>query len=343
MSDKHTPWSRSRHRAGLSADQFGSLDPRVQRTATNRPFQDRSGVAGPLESVRLLGSAAQEPGAGDGTRIADTEAAGDRGPAGFVPSGPSGSGEENAYAADGPQPESGLPDNGPAEYGYQEYAPEGYEEYAPEGYQEYAPEGYEGSVPRTVPDPAAPADYPAYPAFPRPETVRSGAYRQPPADPSDNAWPVPETEALELLPVGGHALLGLCIGLAVLLAVAFFYMGRTSGTNQAAAPTAATVVSTISPSRTEDPAAESPDIGAGFAWGKVLTNDGRTLTIKSEINHSVIVVHADEHTKVYVLVATTIEAIAVGAPILVYGRKHADESISADTITGVSLRALGSG
>ncbi|NUP25560.1 MAG: hypothetical protein HOQ44_02525 [Nocardia sp.] len=333
MSDKHTPWSRSRHRPGLSADQFGSLDPRVQRTATNRPFQDRSGVAGPLESVRLLGSAAQE--SGDGARNADTEAAG-ADPAGFVPSGTPGSGEENTYAADGSRQESGVPDHA-AEYGY--------EGYAPAGYEEYATAGHEGSA-ASVPDPAASAAYPAYPPFPGPETVRSGAYRQPPVDPrdpSDNAWPVPETEALELLPVGGHALLGLCIGLAVLLAVAFFYMGRTSGSNQAAAPTAATVVSTMSPSRTGDPAAESPDIGAGFAWGKVLTNDGSTLTIKSEINHSVIVVHADAHTKVYVLVATTIEAIAVGAPILVYGRKHADGSISADTITGVSLRALGSG
>jgi hypothetical protein len=141
--------------------------------------------------------------------------------------------------------------------------------------------------------------------------------------------------------VGGHALLGLCLGMAVLLAVGFFYLGRTTDSDQAAAPTSAIAASTMAPRETETPAAKSPDIGAGFAWGKVLTNDGRTLTIKSEINHSEIVVHTDDHTKIYVLIATTIEAIAEGAPIMIYGRKHADGSIFADTITGVSLRALG--
>ncbi|MGW5385035.1 hypothetical protein [Nocardia sp. NPDC003963] len=162
--------------------------------------------------------------------------------------------------------------------------------------------------------------------------------------PADTTWSVPEAEALELLPTNGHALLGLCIGVVVLLAVGFFYLGRTSGPDYAAAPTAATAVSTMTPRETAVPApAESPDIGTGFAWGKVLTNDGSTLTIKSEINHSEIVVHTDEHTKVYVLVASTIEAIAEGAPIVVYGRKHEDGSIFADSIAGVSLRALGSG
>ncbi|WP_063060956.1 hypothetical protein [Nocardia sienata] len=129
--------------------------------------------------------------------------------------------------------------------------------------------------------------------------------------------------------------------MAVLLAVTFFYLGRTTDPDQSAAPTSAIAASTMAPRETEAPAPKSPDIGAGFAWGKVLTNDGRTLTIKSEINHSEMVVHTDDHTKIYVLIATTIEAIAEGAPIMVYGRKHADGSILADTITGVSLRALG--
>lgn len=203
-----------------------------------------------------------------------------------------------------------------------------------------AESGVTDAGPPRVPDPAPTADYPP---SPRPDTGRADAYAgPPPPEPLDSTWPVPETEALELLPAGGHALLGLCIGMVVLLAVGFFYLGRASGPNQAAAPTTATAVSSMTPHATQAPtAAESRDIGAGFAWGKVLTNDGSTLTIKSEINLSEIVVHTDEHTKIYVLIATTIEAIAEGAPILVYGRKHADGSISADTITGVSLRALG--
>src|SRR5688572_4872602 len=66
MSNKHTPWSRSRHRAGLSAEQFGGVDPRVVRAATNRAPRNRPAVAGSLESVRLLGSAAYESGLGAG-------------------------------------------------------------------------------------------------------------------------------------------------------------------------------------------------------------------------------------------------------------------------------------
>jgi hypothetical protein len=191
-----------------------------------------------------------------------------------------------------------------------------------------------------VPDPPVvhPARIPATPAASAP----GAHYAGPPSEPANPAWIVPEAEALEHLPIGGNALLGLCLGMAVLLAVAFFYIGRTTDPDQAAAPpTTAIAASTMAPRDTEAPAAESPDIGAGFVWGKVLTNDGTTLTVKSEINHSEIVVHTDDHTKVYVLIATTIEAIAEGAPIIVYGRKYADGSIFADTITGVSLRALG--
>ncbi|MEV3965119.1 hypothetical protein AB0M34_30240 [Nocardia sp. NPDC050193] len=181
-----------------------------------------------------------------------------------------------------------------------------------------------------------PARIPAAPA-----SVRGAHDAGPPPEPPNPVWTVPETEALELLPLGGHALLGLCLGLAVLLAVGFFYLGRTTDPDQAAAPTAAIAASTMARRETAAPAAESSDIGIGFVWGKVLTNDGSTLTVKSEISHSEVVVHTDDHTKIYVLIATTIQAIAEGAPIIVYGRRHADGSIFADTITGVSLRALG--
>ncbi|MEV0109201.1 hypothetical protein AB0H42_23055 [Nocardia sp. NPDC050799] len=190
-----------------------------------------------------------------------------------------------------------------------------------------------------MPDP--PAAHSARIAAPPAASAQGAHYAGLPPEPANPEWDIPEAEAPALLPAGGHALLGLCLGMAVLLAVGFFYLGRTTDTDQAAAPNGAIAASTMAPRESEAPTAKSPDVGVGFVWGKVLTNDGTTLTVKSEISYSEVVVHTDDHTKVYVLIATTIEAIAEGAPIIVYGRKHADGSIFADTITGVSLRALG--
>lgn len=329
MSNKHTPWSRSRHRAGLSAEQFGGVDPRVIRAATNRAPRNRPAVAGSLESVRLLGAAAYDSGLGAG--MWDEDVASDSEddlsecPPGRAPAAASG-GSPTAAGRPEPYPEgSGSTDCPPGP--------------APERYRPAEPAADDGGRRWVVPDPPAghPARIPATPAA----SAQSAHYAAPPPAPANPAWTVPKTQVPELLPVGGHALLGLCLGIAVLLAVGFFYLGRTTDTDQAAAPTAAIAASTMAPRESEAPTAKSPDIGAGFVWGKVLTNDGTTLTVKSEISHSEVVVHTDDHTKVYVLIATTIEAIAEGAPIIVYGRKHADGSVFADTITGVSLRALG--
>jgi hypothetical protein len=249
-----------------------------------------------------------------------------------LPEGPPG--HRQARASSGSPSAPGRPEPDPQEYGSTDLpaAP------APAEYRPAEPAVDDGGRRWVVPDPPVvhSARIPATPA-----ASAQGAHSAGPPDPANPAWTVPETEALELLPVGGNALLGLCLGMAVLLAVAFFYIGRTTDPDQAAPPTTAIAASTMAPRETEAPAAKSPDIGAGFVWGKVLTNDGTTLTVKSEISHAEVVVHTDDHTKVYVLIATTIEAIAEGAPIIVYGRKHADGSIFADTITGVSLRALG--
>ncbi|MFI9533121.1 hypothetical protein ACIG56_07755 [Nocardia fusca] len=330
MSNKRPPWSRSRHRAGLSAEQFGGLDPRVIRAATNRAPRDRPAVAGSLESVRLLGSAAYDSGLGPDMWAEDVASDSEDDLSECPP------GRGQAPAASGSPSAPGRPEPDPQGYGSTDLlaGPD------PEEYRPAEPAVDDGGRRWVVPDPPVvhPARIPATPAASAP----GAHYADPPSEPANPAWIVPEAEALEHLPIGGNALLGLCLGMAVLLAVAFFYIGRTTDPDQAAAPpTTAIAASTMAPRETEAPAAKSPDIGAGFVWGKVLTNDGTTLTVKSEINHSEIVVHTDDHTKVYVLIATTIEAIAEGAPIIVYGRKYADGSIFADTITGVSLRALG--
>lgn len=329
MSNKHTPWSRSRHRAGLSADQFGSLDPEVIRAATSRAYGNRPAVAGPLESVRLLGTAAHDSGLGADMRAEDVESGSEDDPAECPPGrgqGPAPSESSTAPGRPEPDPKGHRSTDLPAGPAPEEYRPA--ESAVDDGGRRW-----------TVPDPpvAPPVRIPAAPAA----SVRGAQYVGPPPEPVNPAWTGPETEALELLPVGGHALLGLCLGMAVLLAVGFFYLGRTTDPDQAAAPTAAIAASTMAPRQTASATAESPDIGVGFVWGKVLTNDGSTLTVKSEINHAEVVVHTDDHTKIYVLIATTIQAIAEGAPIIVYGRKHADGSVFADTISGVSLRALG--
>ncbi len=328
MSSKRTPWSQSRHRAGLLAEHFGSLDPGVIGAATHRAPRNRPAIAGSLESVRLLGTAAHGSGLGDGRWsedvASDSEDDLSECPPGQVP----------GAASSGPSPVPLPPEPGPEGHESTDFPATS----VPAENRPAEP-GVDGGRRRAVPDP--PAAHPAPGPAPPEARTRGTHYAAPPPEPANPSWSGPEPEPRELLPVGGHALLGLCLGMAVLLAVTFFYLGRTTDPDQSAAPTSAIAASTMAPRETEAPAPKSPDIGAGFAWGKVLTNDGRTLTIKSEINHSEMVVHTDDHTKIYVLIATTIEAIAEGAPIMVYGRKHADGSILADTITGVSLRALG--
>lgn len=261
MSSKRTPWSGSRHRPGVSADRFGSLDPGVIRAATSRGRAEH-----PAPSARPESASA----------------------------------ESDAESEDEDPPPSG---------------------------------------------PAAPA--PAADRFPRPAAEKGSAHTAGPPAP----WPaesadlyeyLPHADTAGALPIGGQALIGLCLGLAVLLAVSCFYLNPTADEPAASPATLATAVSTRTATEEVPPEESSPDIGVGFVFGKVKTNDGSTLHVSSELTKSEIVVHTDAETRVYVLIATEVAAIAVGAPVLVYGRKHADGTISADTITGVSLRAIGS-
>ncbi|MFI5720177.1 DUF5666 domain-containing protein [Nocardia sp. NPDC051750] len=148
---------------------------------------------------------------------------------------------------------------------------------------------------------------------------------------------------------GSHALLGLVLGVAVLLFVGGMFFGRGTGSSPAGAPLVTTFVAVstspdtpapaVRPARTppQPAGAGSRDIGIGFVFGKVSANDRGTLTVHSELTRSDIVVHTDDGTKVYVLIASDPSGIDVGAPVWVYGRKRADGSITARTIAGISM------
>lgn len=148
---------------------------------------------------------------------------------------------------------------------------------------------------------------------------------------------------------GNHALLGLVLGIAVLLAVGGFYLGRVTDPHVAGAPAVTTFVAATpqtdateappeaAPPRPEPVGPASPEVGIGFVFGKVRANDDGILTVSSEITKSEVVVYSDSSTKLYVLIASDPAGIDIGAPVWIYGRKHADGSITARTIAGISM------
>ncbi|NKY55262.1 hypothetical protein [Nocardia flavorosea] len=148
---------------------------------------------------------------------------------------------------------------------------------------------------------------------------------------------------------GGHALLGLVLGVAVLLAVGGFYLGRVTDPHAAGEPAITTFVAAspqvgatgsapVAESARPEPARPaSPEVGAGFVFGKVQANDNGVLTVSSEITSAEVVVYSDDSTKLYVLIASDPAGIDIGAPVWVWGRKHADGSLTARTIAGISM------
>ncbi|WP_280434714.1 hypothetical protein [Nocardia carnea] len=148
---------------------------------------------------------------------------------------------------------------------------------------------------------------------------------------------------------GGHALLGLVLGIAVLLTVGGFYLGRATDPHAAGEPAVTTFVAATPQSVTAEPGPAvasprpapagpaSPEVGLGFVFGKVRANDGGILTVRSEITRAEVVVYPDSSTKLYVLIASDPAGIDIGAPVWVWGRKHADGSITARTIAGISM------
>ncbi|MFD4402613.1 hypothetical protein ACFWPH_07595 [Nocardia sp. NPDC058499] len=148
---------------------------------------------------------------------------------------------------------------------------------------------------------------------------------------------------------GGHALLGLVLGIAVLLAVGGFYVGRVTDPHAAGEPAVTTFVAAtpqvgatgpapaVASPQPEPVGPASPEVGAGFVFGKVRANDGGVLTVRSEITRAEVVVYPDSSTKLYVLIASDPAGIDIGAPVWIWGRKHADGSLTATTIAGISM------
>ncbi|NKY33905.1 hypothetical protein HGA13_12575 [Nocardia speluncae] len=149
--------------------------------------------------------------------------------------------------------------------------------------------------------------------------------------------------------LGGHALLGLVLGIAMLLAVGGFCLGRATDPHAAGAPEVTTFVAAtpqvvaaesapaVASPRPEPVRPASPEVGVGFVFGKVRANDGGVLIVNSEITRSEVVVYSNSSTKLYVLIASDPAGIDIGAPVWIYGRKHADGSLTARTIAGISM------
>lgn len=150
---------------------------------------------------------------------------------------------------------------------------------------------------------------------------------------------------------GRAAFVGLCLGLVLLVATFYFSVGQPALHTPAAAtpttPVPEAADSTPTPSVSQRPTApptpstpDKADLGVGVAFGKVIETDGSTLTVASPFGGKKTTVHTHPRTKVYVLIATQVRALRVGAAIAVYGRKHPDGSVTADVITGTSLGLL---
>lgn len=164
----------------------------------------------------------------------------------------------------------------------------------------------------------------------------------PPLPPDSAGPPVPEWQP------GRAAFVGLCLGLVLLVATFYFSVGQPALHTPAAAtptivvPETADSTPTPGPSRkpTAPPTPDKADLGIGVAFGKVIETDGSTLILTSPFGGKKTTVHTHPRTKVYVLIATRVGALRVGAALVVYGRKHPDGSITADVITGTSLGLL---
>lgn len=131
---------------------------------------------------------------------------------------------------------------------------------------------------------------------------------------------------------GTAALIGICIGVALLILSGFLLVDRSND------PAPVPLAAPTAPVATATPTTTTPRTvhGKGVTFGKVVANDGTTLKVSSPFG-TVTTVRADSGTKVLVLVATRLADIGVGAPVAVYGDKQSDGSILATFITGVSL------
>ncbi|MEU7632673.1 hypothetical protein AB0C34_22205 [Nocardia sp. NPDC049220] len=137
------------------------------------------------------------------------------------------------------------------------------------------------------------------------------------------------------------ALVGLCIGVVLLVVSGCLIADRS--TDPAASKTA---FRTSTPPSITTPATTAPattsvvtPVGGGAAFGRVATNDGKTLVVANLATGSNTYVHTNARTRVYVMLATRAADIRVGATVAVFGQKQSDHSIVAGVITGFSIGA----
>ncbi|MEU7768739.1 hypothetical protein AB0B25_27025 [Nocardia sp. NPDC049190] len=141
------------------------------------------------------------------------------------------------------------------------------------------------------------------------------------------------------------ALVGLCIGVVLLVVSGCLIADRS--TEPAASKTAfrtsapPSITTPTTTARATTPVSAPPvtPVGGGAAFGRVTTNDGKTLVVANLATGSNINVHTTARTRVYVMLATRAADIRVGATVAVFGQKQSDHSIVAGVITGFSIGA----
>ncbi|MEU7219783.1 hypothetical protein [Nocardia iowensis] len=79
--------------------------------------------------------------------------------------------------------------------------------------------------------------------------------------------------------------------------------------------------------------ASATQVNRGLATGKVLTNDGATLTVQGLLG-AVSVVRTNSDTVVLVPGAKAVRNVSVGDFIVVHGDKQPDGSVTANLIVG---------
>jgi hypothetical protein len=70
-----------------------------------------------------------------------------------------------------------------------------------------------------------------------------------------------------------------------------------------------------------------------MTFGKVITNDGKTLKIEG-YRGATTTVHTNAGTRVFVLIGIHVSDVAIGSILVVYGNKGADGSITASVLVG---------
>ncbi|MGW4771974.1 DUF5666 domain-containing protein [Nocardia sp. NPDC004278] len=123
-------------------------------------------------------------------------------------------------------------------------------------------------------------------------------------------------------------LTGTTLAVALVLVVGFLLTGRT-GDSATATSVSATATGTAMP-------ANEVQANRGLTIGKVMANDGKTVTVAGLLGAKTKV-HINAATQVLILSATSMSDVKVGAEVVIHGNKEADGSITANLIVGAEL------